>query len=438
MKKLSRIFYKVYLEIINSIAFYPTLISVGFLLFSFLVMGIEYTPFLIDFKSSIKILLVQGKDNARLILGTLVGGTISLMVFSFSMVMVVLNQASSSLSPRVIPGLITDKANQIVLGAYLGTIIYCLILIINIQSSNAEYQIPTLGIFFAMIFGIACLGLFVYFIHSISRSIQVDNIMDTIFRRTDRQMDSLDVKDDLLSLPDTSDWHTIYTNRTGYFKQVQTKTLIKLCETHDITVSVLEHLGFFLVKGYPFLKVSKKIDKELEEDLRNCFIFYIEERVADHYSFGLKQISEIAVKALSPGINDPGTAIKAIDLLSILFIKKMTINERHYLSNADNQLMVILQKPSLEKLLYLNLTPIREYGKGDATVLLQLLESLKNLAYADKDRQQYQPVISKYLRSMLNTCDQHIQNELDREQLDHMVQKINYLLGEEYGVGGLK
>ncbi|GJM32421.1 MAG: hypothetical protein DHS20C18_14220 [Saprospiraceae bacterium] len=401
-------------------------------------MAVEYQSFIIDIKQNIGIILVQEKENARLILGTLVGGIISLMVFSFSMVMIVLNQASSSLSPRVIPGLITQKSHQIVLGMYLGTIIYCLILIINIQSSNAKYQIPTLGILFAMIFGITCIGLFVYFIHSISRSIQVDNILDKIFHHTSRQMATDNQQEDSVELPDTSTWSTIYTNHSGYLKKIDTSTLLKICKKHNLTVLIMEHIGFFLVNGYPFLKVSEKVDKEVEEDIRSCFIFYIEEHVADHYLFGFKQISEIAVKALSPGINDPGTAIKAIDMLSILFIKKMKLKEKNYVLDEDKKLLVIFKKPTLEELLYENLTPIREYGKQDATVMLNLIESLKNLAYADKDNRSYQPVISKYIRSMVISCEKHITNDLDMEQLDRMIEKINTLLGGDYYVKGLE
>ncbi|UII24772.1 DUF2254 domain-containing protein [Fulvivirga maritima] len=434
MKKIRRILYKVSFEVTSSIAFYPTLIAVGFLLFSFLVMSVEYDAFIVDFKEDIQILLVQGGDNARLILGTAVGSIISLMVFSFSMVMVVLNRASSTLSPRVIPGLITNKAHQVVLGVYLGTIIYSLILTINIQSADAEYQIPSLGILFSMVFVISCLGLFVYFIHSISRAIQVDNILDSIYRQTEEQLEKVEIEDDYKDIPNTDDWQVLYTKRAGYFKQMKEKALMKICAKHDVAIEVIEQSGFFMVKGYPFLKISRKIDEEVEEDIRSCFIFYAEEHVSDHYLFGFKQISEIAVKALSPGINDPGTAIKAIDLLSILYIKKMTHKERRYLQNDGGEPLVIIRQLSLDRLLYFNLTPIREYGKEDATVMLNLLESMKNLAYADKDLLEHQQILEKYTKSIVASCQKHIHNSLDVEQINAMIKRVNEFLQEQHQV----
>lgn len=386
----------------------------------------------------IGIMLVQGKENARLILGTIVGSIISLMVFSFSMVMLVLNRASATLSPRVIPGLITNKSHQIILGIYLGTIIYSLILIINIQSADAAYQIPSLGILLSMAFAITCLGLFVYFIHSISRSIQVDSILDSIFDHTEKQMEALHLDHEQSELPDTNDWQTIYTNVNGYIKRVKTDTLMKICIEHGLTVAMMEQMGFFLVKGYPFLKVNKKIEQEIEDDIRNCFIFYIEERVTDHYLFGFKQISEIAVKALSPGINDPGTAIKAIDMLTVLFIRKMTLNEKSVLTDQEDKVRVVFRNPTLEELLYINLTPIREYGKSDATVMLNLLESLKNMVYADKEKQSYQPILAKYINSIISSVNNNIKNELDVEELNRIIDRINNLLSTSNQVAKLK
>lgn len=435
MNWISRFLKRLYIQIVNSIAFYPAIISIAFLLFSLFIMQIEYTPFVIELKKGLKPMLVQGLDNARLILGTVSGSIFSLMVFSFSMVMLVLNRASSTLSPRVIPGLITKKAHQVVLGMYLGTIIYCLILIVNIQSETAEYQIPTLGILLAMIFAISCLGMFVYFIDSISKSIQVDNVLQRIFKDTLHQIRKVNIPEKPAEMPNADSWYAIYATSSGYMKQLELKSLAKICKANDITVKITENPGFFFVEGYPMIKVSKEVNEQVANDLRNCFIFYIEEHVSDHYLFGLKQISEIAVKALSPGINDPATAIKALDMLSILFIKKMRLNEKNYITDEDGKLLIFFRTPTLEELLFINLTPIREYGKTDATIMLKILESLKNLAFADKDKQQYQKLLTKYMQSMIFSAEKHIVNDLDLQQIDAMIDRVNYLLGKEYSVG---
>jgi uncharacterized membrane protein len=93
------------------------------------------------------------------------------------MVMLLLNQASYSFTPRIIPGLLTDKKHQFVLGFYIGTIIYCIIIILNITPGEASQSSPKFGVLLAMLFGMICLFLFIYFIHLTSQKIQVDNII---------------------------------------------------------------------------------------------------------------------------------------------------------------------------------------------------------------------------------------------------------------------
>src|SRR5690606_5174706 len=136
MKKYLDFIRELYFKITNSIAFYPSLIALVFLVFAIAMMWAEYTKPLMDLKEQIDFLLVADKETAKAVLTTLVASLISLTVFSFSMVMVVLNTASANLSPRVLPGLVSKKAHQIVLGFYLGSIIYCLILIINVQKNE--------------------------------------------------------------------------------------------------------------------------------------------------------------------------------------------------------------------------------------------------------------------------------------------------------------
>ena len=168
MKKFTKVLYKSYIDIINSIAFFPVLISTALFILSIFILYFEGTHFSSEIKKNFPYLFVSSYQNARLILSTLIMGIISLTVFSFSMVMIVLNQASSNFSPRVIPGVITKKAHQIILGFCIGTIIYSLVIIHNIQNSTEAYRFPQIGILAAEILGIVCLILFVYFIQFLS------------------------------------------------------------------------------------------------------------------------------------------------------------------------------------------------------------------------------------------------------------------------------
>ena len=429
---MKNFFYRTFLLITASIAFYPALIAVGFFVFALLIMFIEYLEIFYSLKENISFVLVNNVEDGRLILSTLVGSIFSLMVFSFSMVMVVLNRASATLSPRVIPGLIGEKSHQTVLGFYIGTIVYCLVLIINIQNPDAEYQIPSLGIFFATVFGLMCLAMFIFFIDSISRSIQVDNVLKKILDQTLREMEALssDEKVEVYK----KDWQTLYARANGYFKRVQTKELFKICQKHDLIVEISKPNGFFLVKGYPYLKVLGEVNDEIEIALAKCFVFYPEEHISDHYAFGFKQISEIAVKALSPGINDPATAIKSIDMLSVLFIKKMGMDEKYFKRDDEGTIRLYFKEITLDQLLYENLTPIQEYGKTDMKVMLNILESLKNMLYADKSSNKNKKVLLEYTESMVKTCHRYVETAMDLKVINNMIGIINEIVSEKFDV----
>ncbi|MGW8123586.1 DUF2254 domain-containing protein [Roseivirga echinicomitans] len=425
MKPLKNIFYKAYRSIIGSIAFYPTLIAVGFFVFAAIIMLIEYEPFMMDFKENISFVLVKSKEDARLVLGTLVGSIISLMVFSFSMVMIVLNRASSTLSPRVIPGLITDKSNQVVLGFYLGTIIYSLILIVNVQSKETINS-PDFGIFLAMIFGISCLGFFMYFIHTISQNIQVDNILDSIYSKTKVEMERLTLAESEIEgeKPNTEKWFMLTTSKAGYFKKVRVNELVKLCEQHEIKVQMLEPVGFFFVENAPLVRINKEIEDKVKLEIENCFILYPQEWVSDHYVFGFKQISEIAIKALSPGINDPGTAIKGIHLLSLLYIKKIQMHEKYIIKDSKDVSRVFFRKITFEQLFDGNITQIRIYGKSDTVVMLALLHALLNMLKADTNRTHYDS-ITRYFKAFIEVCNKSLESELDLQAVNKVIEAFN-------------
>ncbi len=427
MVQPANLLFRTYRRIINSLAFYPTLIALVFFLLCLLNMAIEYQPWLMAFKQRFDFGLVRNPDNARLILGTLVGGILSLMVFSFSMVMVVLNNASAYLSPRVIPGLISSKSHQKTLGFYLGTILYALLLITSIEQSE-QHQVPSLGVLVTLGLGIACLGLFVEFIRSISQSIQVEYILNNLYATTLEKLASsvekLASSEPQPSWPADQHWVVVNARRSGYFKTLNTHTLNALLIDNDLRMTVLIHRGFFVVPGHPLLKLDREVDEELRRQLLDCFDFFVEQYASTHYVFGCKQISEIAVKALSPGINDPGTAVTAIDMLSVLFSQRLQLPDLDIAPLADQPPRLFFFELPLDQLLQLIFGPIRTYGSHDPRVLTSLLQAFKNLLF-QHPRAHHQAELITHARSVVETADRHISNTRDREQINDMIERFN-------------
>ncbi len=424
MSAVTNRLFRLYHRVTGSIAFYPTLIAVGLASLCVVTIVLEMT-WLQPYKEDLDLGLVKNADNARLILGTLVGGIISLMVFSFSMVMVVLNSAASSLSPRVIPALISSRSHQVVLGVYLGTIINSLMLISTIQEGD-DINVPSLGIFLALGLAVICLCLFVYFIRSISLSIQVDFILNRVYKQTLAQLRTRrrQLQDSHgPAWPDDAQWSVVRARRSGYFKALNVTAAHGVLDEHDARMTVQVHYGFFVMPGHPLMRIDRELDDDCTNRLLDCFDFYVEEYAHRHFFFGFKQIVEIAVRALSPGINDPGTAIKAIDMLSVLLAERMEMPD-HEVAHAQDRPRIFIRELNLHQLLQMTFGPQRRYGADDLQVLQALLQACKNLLYAAKDADT-ERVLLRHAQAVVDQAAISLSGALDRQAMVEAVRSLN-------------
>jgi len=424
MSALTNRLFRLYHRVIGSIAFYPTLIALGLACLCLITIVLELT-WLQPYKEQLELGVVKNAENARLILGTLVGGIISLMVFSFSMVMVVLNSAASSLSPRVIPGLISSRSHQLVLGVYLGTIIDSLMLISTIQEGD-DINVPSLGVFLALFLGVICLCLFIYFIRSISLSIQVDYILNRVYKQTLAQLHARRRQADdheVMPWPDDSHWTTIRAQRSGYFKALNLSAAQALLQEQDAQMTVQVHYGFFVMPGHLLIRLDRELDEACVSRLLDCFDFYVEEYAHRHFFFGFKQIVEIAIRALSPGINDPGTAIKAIDMLGVLLAERMHL-PNHEVAPIEGQPRLFIRELELDAMLQLAFGPLRRYGSSDLQVLLTLLQACKNLLYAAGDSAT-ERILLRHAEAVVEQASITLSGALDRQAMAEAVQSLN-------------
>lgn len=424
MSAVTNRLFRLYHRVTGSIAFYPTLIAVGLASLCVVTIVLEMT-WLQPYKEDLDLGLVKNADNARLILGTLVGGIISLMVFSFSMVMVVLNSAASSLSPRVIPALISSRSHQVVLGVYLGTIINSLMLISTIQEGD-DINVPSLGIFLALGLAVICLCLFVYFIRSISLSIQVDFILNRVYKQTLAQLRTRrrQLQDSHgPAWPDDAQWSVVRARRSGYFKALNVTAAHDVLDDHDARMTVQVHYGFFVMPGHPLMRIERELDDDCTNRLLDCFDFYVEEYAHRHFFFGFKQIVEIAVRALSPGINDPGTAIKAIDMMGVLFAERMKLPD-HDVVPEEGAPRIFLRELDLHRMLLLAFGSLRGYGQNDLQVLLTLLQACKNLLFSAPGIE-HERVILRHAQAILEQATASLDGALDRQAIAEAVRMLN-------------
>ncbi len=419
-------FRKIYTEIANGIAFYPTLIAVGLFFLSLLSLYIDKRSpgLLLGYEIPIKNILYPA--SARTLLGVIAGGMISLMVFSFSMVMVILSQTSSNYSPRLLPNLIGQRSKQIVMGFYIGTIAYTFTVLTSIDSKLYAFGVPTLSIIVNSLLSLVCLALFVSFINDVSKDIQIGNIINHVYQDTLRAIRREVEKGTYVAsatLPETQAWTEIASPRSGYLNSVSERFFLRATRRLDVTVKLCVPLGKFVNRRDPLFLTDRTLNDKEQEELLNTLVFEHHEDIQQQYGYGFKHLTEVALKALSPGINDPGTAIQAIDRLTDLLVESMEIRGQRILTDKQ-QLRLIYEPLFYSEVFYLSVNAIREYGQQDLTITLKLLTLLHTVSRNDTE-DRYTDTTMTLLHDMVQGYSENFINQSNRRAV---VNKTNTLL----------
>ena len=402
----------------SKIAFYPSLMAISGFLLALLMMYLEEKGISRSVMDIFPRLMVEDGDTALTVLSACVGGMISLMVFSFSMVMLLLSQASNNYSPRLLPGLISDKRHQVILGLYLATILYMIFIIFSIEPSDKRYALPGVSILLGILFTIMSLVAFIYFIHNISQSIQINNILDNIFVDAKKRLSVLIASEanTLKSFPDTSEWYEYKIGKSGYIQNIAIGNLLDICKQENTRMYFTIPKGIFALSNQVFLKSEKALEPNIVKAVQSNINFSRGELVSDNYVLAFKQITEIAVKAMSPGINDPGTAINAIDYITELFAIRMLKRDDGIIMK-DNEVKFRLAIISFRELMYNVMASLRTYCKHDPIIAQKILWMLDYLQQQPSVEEEYKEVVRLEINTWLDQVQESIESKRDLEVL---------------------
>lgn len=371
-------------RIVNSIAFFPLIMAIGFLAVGFVGLWFDYSTYGRDIKDSIGWLDLEDASTARSIVSTIAAGIISLSVFSFSLVMIVLNQTASSMSNRILETLIGNRFQQIVLGFYIGTIVYSFFLLSTIKDRD-EYSIPGLSIYLLIFLTIIDIFLFVYFLHYITQSVKYDNLIRRIYKVTraglEKHCTLTDSNDHEVQtqLEQDRKWITYLSEKSGYLQGSREENLIEIARSHQCCIRLLHPFGSYVLAGTPLWatdtsvplpdKIVKKVELQLD--------VFSGQSIEKNPFYGFQHLAEVAIKALSPSVNDPGTATFCVHALDDL-LAFMTKNYMKQVWKDDkDQIHLVLPSPTFNDLFRNSILPIWDYGQNDRMlreVLIRLLE----------------------------------------------------------------
>ncbi|NJW51393.1 DUF2254 domain-containing protein [Salinimicrobium oceani] len=429
MKTIFSSLFSFYRNIKSKIAFYPSLFALSGLVFAFLMMYLEERGISGYLVENIPVLVVNNGDTALTILSACITGLISMMVFSFSMVMVLLNQASTNYSPRLLPGLISDHKHQIILGIYLSSILYCIFILFSIQPTGDQYQIPGFSVLVGILSTVICIYAFIYFIHTISQSIQITFILDKIYISAKRRMNVLleREKDAPTVFPDSSGWYSYNNEFSGYFRDIDRENIIEFCKEKGTMIEILPVRGMFALEGIPMFRSKKELNRDEVSQFFTYFHFAREELVSNNYVLAFKQIAEVIAKAMSPGINDPGTALNAIDYLTELLRLRMLKSDHSYICE-DQKIFACERAVHFEELLYTLLASIRTYCKHDIVVVQKLGAMFQYLQKQKFKEATYPATLKTEAERLLRDAQEVLDNKSDLDIISEMATRLKIAL----------
>ncbi|HXY95622.1 MAG TPA: DUF2254 domain-containing protein [Steroidobacteraceae bacterium] len=332
---------------------------------------------------------------AQVILAGIAASIMTVVSIVFAILLMTLTLASMQFSPRIILSFTRDRVTQWTLGVFLGTFLYCVAALPAARSLPTPFS-PVATVLGAIVLALACVCWLLFFIHHISRAISVNYIVDKIASETetviDEMMPSARRESSLrqqLPPPQPGFEATMPSPQSGYIRFIDLPRLLDLARSYRVSVRVLRRVGQFVPAGVPLMAVSKaeRLPSGGGAALVGAFDLGPSRTLQQDVEFGVLQIVDIALRAISPAVNDPSTAISCIDQLSRILIRFASREP------PDSQLFdlpgvprVIVAWIEFERLADAAYEQIRLYSQGDVAVSLRLLRALGDIAAATRDR----------------------------------------------------
>ena len=417
--------------------FIPVLIIIISILLS---IGLVYADGLITFSQEgpWRFFFVSSADSARSILSTISGAMIGVAGTVFSVTLVALTLASSQFGPRLIKNFMYIRINQVVLGSYISTYLYCLIVLNTVKESNGDTFIPSLSILLAIIAAIANIILLIVFIHRIAISIQADKIISDISAFISEQIrilfpekmgDEMDTGEDIPIDNIKSVYNNIISVKcpdSGYIQYIDSESLIDVMTGLDSLFELNYRPGDYIVEGIEIGKLytKEKLDNDKQEEIFYHFVIGKTKTAQQDLEFSIHQMVEIAVRALSPGVNDPYTAIACIDNLTttMCYLAQVKFPSK-YRIDSDKKLRVIADTLDFDGVLDAAFNQIRQFSAGSTAVIIRLMEVLLIIhEYATKES--YKKAVIKHAKMTLNVGEESIKEENDLKDLTERSQNI--------------
>ncbi len=376
----------------SSFWFIPSLMVILAIVFSFLTIHLDQTS-KTDVIGQLGWAYSLGPSGSRAILSAIAGSMVSVATTAFSITIVALQLASSQFGPRLLRNFMQDTGNQIVLGTFISTFVYSLMVLRTINGVEENEFVPHIAVTCGIGLAISSVGVLIYFIHHSATSIQVDHVISKVGCELDEMIDRLFPKqmgrgaskhraEPLPSeIPANFDREAspIPANSSRYVQAINIDQLMQIATESNILLQLQRRPGDFVIKGSPLALIypAESGGKKLVKQINDAFVLGSQRTDQQDVEFSINQLVEIAARALSPGINDPFTAVRCIDQLSaaLCHLAQKEIPSAYRYDDQD-KLRVIAEPVTFVDVTDAAFNQIRQYGQTSVAVTMRLLEAI--------------------------------------------------------------
>lgn len=381
-------------------------------------------------------------EGARNILSAIAGSMITVAGVTFSLTIVALSLASNQYTPRILRNFMRDRGNQVVLGIFVSVFIYCLVVLRTIRGGEEAF-IPSLSVVFAIALAVVSIGFLIYFIHHIATSIQASSITASVAEETIRAITFLfpqRVGDEPEQTPpyhqeielEGKSWLVVPAPATGYIQSVDPDALVNLAEEHKTVLRMERGVGEFIIQGSPLasLMLEGELGPNLVRDVSDIYAINGYRTVEQDAGFGIRQLVDIALKALSPGVNDTTTALTCVDYLgAILYcLAGRRIPPRYRYSQG--KLRVIARGPTFDSLVNEAFHEIRQSAGGNVAVILRMLQTIMSIA-SQTESEFRRRALRQHVELILELTNRSVTSVHDRLVINRSITHVVDVLGRE-------
>ncbi len=334
-------------------------------------------------------------EGARAMLSTIAGSTITVAGVVFSITLAAVTYASGQFGPRLLGNFMRDRGNQATLGIFIGTYLYCLVVLRTIRSAEEtsadtagavrDAFVPHLAMFGGLALAIASTAVLIYFVHHVTRGIHINNVIarvgrDLIADIREQDHEQVQGKEPRLPLRDPT---IVAAGKTGYIEAIDLDALVALACRHDLRLRLLHRPGDFIVEGRPLFEAEAETatNDAISAGRNDCMTIGEQRTAQQDLRFAIDELVEIAARALSPGVNDPFTAIACLDWLGAA-LTELDRNPaaKRFMADRNGVIRVELRPLAFKDYLSAAFGQLRTYVAADPNALLHAITTLTEVA----------------------------------------------------------